>query len=84
MITLNLLGGLRYAIGENILIVNKSQMTISEVLEFLKIKSKNNKIIDSNNILISINGIDSNVLGGNDAMARDGDKLTLVTIVHGG
>ena len=84
LIILNLLGGLKYAIGENILLVNNSEMTVSEVFQFLKMKSKNSNIINSNNILISINGIDANVLGGQNAVVRDGDKVTLVTIVHGG
>jgi molybdopterin converting factor small subunit len=59
-------------------------MTIRDVFELLKNKSKNNKIIDAKNIMISINGIDSSVLGGENAVVMDGDNVTLVTIVHGG
>lgn len=84
MITFSLLGGLRFTIGENILLVDKSQMTINEIFEFLKMKSKNKNIIDPQNVLISINGTDSSVLGGKDAVIKDGDHVTLVTIVHGG
>ena len=84
MIKFNLLGGLRFTIGENILLVNKSQMTINEIFELLQTKSKDKNIIDPTNVLITINGTDSSVLGGKNAVIKDGDQVTLVTIVHGG
>jgi molybdopterin converting factor small subunit len=84
LITFSLLGGLRFIIGENILLVNKSQMTINEIFEFLQTKSKDKNLIDPKNVLITINGTDSSVLGGKNAVIKDGDHVTLVTIVHGG
>lgn len=78
------MGGLRFTIGENILLVNKSQMTINEIFEFLQTKSKDKNLIDPKNVLITINGTDSSVLGGKNAVIKDGDHVTLVTIVHGG
>ena len=78
------MGGLRFTIGENILLVNKSQMTINEIFEFLQTKSRDKNLIDPKNVLITINGTDSSVLGGKNAVIKDGDQVTLVTIVHGG
>lgn len=77
------MGGLIYAIGQNTLTIDKSQSSIKEILDILKNKSKDKKIVD-NNIMISINGIESNVLGGLNALVTEQDKIVAVTIVHGG
>jgi hypothetical protein len=77
------MGGLIYAIGQNTLTIDKSESSIKEILDILKMKSKDKKILD-NNIMISINGIDSNVLGGPYTSVSEQDKIVAVTIVHGG
>lgn len=84
MITLKLLGGMINAIGKNSIVINKSQSTLKEIFEELKNKAKDSKIIDEKNLMISINGVDSSVIGGKDAIIKTGDIVTIVTIVHGG
>jgi hypothetical protein len=44
------MGGLIYAIGQNTLTIDKSQSSIKEILDILKNKSKDKKIVD--NIMI--------------------------------
>ena len=84
MITLKLLGGIKNAIGKNSLVINKSQSTLKEIFEELKNKAKDSKIIDEKNLMISVNGVDSSVIGGKDAIIKTGDIVTIVTIIHGG
>ncbi len=72
------------AIGKNSIVINKSQTTLKEILEELKNKAKDSKIIDEKNLMISVNGVDSSVIGGKDAIIKTGDIVTIVTIVHGG
>lgn len=84
MITLKLLGGMINAIGKNSIVINKSQSTIKEIFEELKNKAKDSKIIDEKNLMISVNGVDSSVIGGKDAIIKTGDIVTIVTIIHGG
>ncbi|HET8856501.1 MAG TPA: MoaD/ThiS family protein [Nitrososphaeraceae archaeon] len=84
MITLKLLGGMINAIGKNSIVINKSQSTLKEIFEELKNKAKDSKIIDEKNLMISVNGVDSSVIGGKDAIIKTGDIVTIVTIVHGG
>lgn len=84
MITLKLLGGIKNAIGKNSLVINKSQSTLKEIFEELKIKAKDSKIVNEKNLMISINGVDSSVIGGKDAIIKTGDIITIVTIIHGG
>lgn len=84
MIRLKLLGGMINAIGKNSIVINKSQSTLKEIFEELKNKAKDSKIIDEKNLMISVNGVDSSVIGGKDAIIKTGDIVTIVTIVHGG
>lgn len=84
MITLKLLGGMINAIGKNSIVINKSQSTLKEIFEELKNKAKDSKIIDEKNLMVSVNGVDSSVIGGKDAIIKTGDIVTIVTIVHGG
>jgi sulfur-carrier protein len=84
LITLKLLGGIKNAIGKNSLVINKSQSTLKEIFEELKIKAKDSKIVNEKNLMISINGVDSSVIGGKDAIIKTGDIITIVTIIHGG
>ena len=84
MITLKLLGGVKKAIGKNSIVIDKSQSNLKEIFQELKNKSKDASIIDEKNLMISVNGVDSSVIGGKDAIIKTGDIITIVTIIHGG
>jgi sulfur-carrier protein len=93
LITINLLGGARKAIGKSSVILEKHSTSIQEVLEFLKENAvatphfpegSRKTTLDYNNILITINGVESTILGGTDTSIQSGDVVTIVTVVHGG
>ncbi len=84
MITLKLLGGVKKAIGKNSIVIDKSQSNLKEIFEELKNKSKDSSIIDEKNLMICVNGVDSSVIGGKEAIIKTGDIITIVTIIHGG
>ena len=84
MITLKLLGGVKKAIGRNSIVIDKSQSNLKEIFEELKNKSTDANIIDEKNLMISVNGVDSSVIGGKEAIIKTGDIITIVTIIHGG
>ncbi|HEX7258973.1 MAG TPA: MoaD/ThiS family protein [Nitrososphaeraceae archaeon] len=84
MITLKLLGGVKKAIGKNSIVIDKSQSNLKEIFEELKNKSTDASIIDEKNLMISVNGVDSSVIGGKEAIIKTGDIITIVTIIHGG
>jgi len=84
LITLKLLGGVKKAIGKNSIVIDKSQSNLKEIFEELKNKSKDSSIIDEKNLMISVNGVDSSVIGGKEAIIKTGDIITIVTIIHGG
>ncbi|HKG89047.1 MAG TPA: MoaD/ThiS family protein [Nitrososphaeraceae archaeon] len=84
MITINLLGGAKKIIGASSLVFYRSTASISEILAFLQENALETKILDSNNLLIAVNGIESSALSGNDTVAKTGDIITIVSVVHGG
>jgi molybdopterin converting factor small subunit len=40
--------------------------------------------LNFSDIIIAVNGVDSTVLGGREAAVKEGDEITVVSIVHGG
>ena len=84
VITLQLLGGVRNSLGKNIMQIDKSILTIREILSLLNNSKQKKNTIDENNLMIALNGVDIEILEGNNTIVRSGDTVTLVTIVHGG
>ena len=84
MITLKLLGGVKFATGKTSIIIDKQQSTIKEIIKEIKNDSKNSKILHEQNLIITVNGVDSSVSGGKNTIIKSGDVVTIVTIIHGG
>ena len=84
MITLKLLGGVKHAIGNNSIIIDKSLSTLQDIIDELQKRSNDKRIVNEKNLLISVNGVESSVIGGKNAIIKTGDIVTVVTVVHGG
>jgi hypothetical protein len=84
LITINLLGGAKKIIGTSSIVFYRPTASISEILAFLQENALEPKILDSTNLLIAVNGIESSALSGNDTVAKTGDIITIVSVVHGG
>jgi sulfur-carrier protein len=84
LITLKLLGGVKFVTGKTSIVIDKPQSTIKEIMEELKNDSRNSKILNEQNLIITVNGVDSSVSGGKDTIIKSGDVITIVTIIHGG
>ncbi len=84
MITLKLLGGVKFAVGKSSVVIDKSQSTVKEIIEELKNEAIEPKILNEKNLMVSVNGIDSSVTGGKETVIKTGDVITIVTIIHGG
>ena len=84
MITLKLLGGVKFVTGKTSIVIDKPQSTIKEIMDELKNDSRNSKILNEQNLIITVNGVDSSVSGGKDTIIKSGDVITIVTIIHGG
>lgn len=85
MITIKLLGGAKKSFGTDLVSVELDNATISDLLEhLLSIKPKNTLEIDTKNILVAINGIDSSALEGPKTVLHSGDVVSIIPIIHGG
>lgn len=78
------MGGIKKTAGRSSLVFNKQIASISEVLTFLKDIVNDPKILDTDNVLVTINGADSSMLSKDENILKTGDSVTIVTIVHGG
>ena len=81
---MKLLGGVKFAVGKNSVVIDKSQSTVKEIIEELKNEALEPKILNEKNLMVSVNGIDSSVTGGKETIIKTGDVITIVTIIHGG
>jgi sulfur-carrier protein len=84
LINIKLLGGIKKTAGRSSLVFYKQIASISEVLTFLKDIVNDPKILDTDNVLVTINGADSSMLSKDENILKTGDSVTIVTIVHGG
>ena len=83
MITLKLLGSIKKYCGKESIIVNEKEIMISSIFSILYQNMSNSKHIDTENLLILINGVDLSI-SGNDKKIKSGDIVTIANLVHGG
>lgn len=84
MIRIRLLGGAKSAIGKSSVLLDRTQASVAEILKFLQATSCEPRLLNLNNLIIAVNGTDSQALDGPETVARAGDTVTIVTVVHGG
>ena len=85
MITVKLFGGAKKIFSTDQIIVNQDNLTIQELLDFLvKNKPENTNDLDTNNLLVAVNGVDSSTLGGFLAKLKTNDIVSIIPIIHGG
>lgn len=84
MIKLELLGGVKKAVGRSSVILEEASLPISEILMLLRRDVKEPGVLTLNNILVAVNGVESSSLDGADTLVETGDTVTIVTVAHGG
>jgi molybdopterin converting factor small subunit len=84
MIKIRLLGGAKKAVGSSSLEFDRVQSTVSDVLVHLQKIAKEPRLLQPGNLIVAVNGVDSQAISGPDTKISDGDTVTVVTVVHGG
>ncbi|HXV45578.1 MAG TPA: KEOPS complex subunit Cgi121 [Nitrososphaera sp.] len=84
MITIRLLGGAKKAVGKPSVDLDRPSASVAEILKFLASISTDARLLQPNNLIVALNGVDSAALKGQNTMAKSGDTVTVVTVVHGG
>ena len=83
MITLKLLGSIKKYCGKESIIVHEKEIMISSIFSILYQNMSNSRLIDTENLLILINGVDLSI-SGNGKKIKSGDIVTIANLVHGG
>lgn len=83
MITLRLLGSIKKYCGKDNIIVNEKEIMISNVYSLLYQNIDSPNLIDRENLLILVNGVDLSICGV-DQKIKSGDIVTIANLIHGG
>lgn len=83
MITLKLLGSIKKYCGKESIIVHEKEIMLSNIFSILYQNMSNSKHIDTENLLILINGVDLSI-SDNGKKIKSGDIITIANLVHGG
>ncbi|MEW5840516.1 MoaD/ThiS family protein [Nitrososphaera sp.] len=84
MIRIRLLGGAKKAVGRPSVELDRPESSVSEILKFLQSSAQEPRLLEPENLIVAVNGVDSQALDGALTVARSGDLVTVVTVVHGG
>ena len=79
------MGGAKKSFSTDKILLEKTNLTITDLLEHLtQIKPIDTLEFDTNNLLVAINGVDSSVLDGYSTSLKDDDVVSIIPIIHGG
>jgi sulfur-carrier protein len=84
LITIKLLGPIRRVYNSDTLSLDKSDLSISNIISHLREGASNPDLIEEKNILIVVNGIQSSLLSKFEPVIKNGDVVTVASLIHGG
>ncbi|KAF6245650.1 KEOPS complex subunit Cgi121 [Nitrosopumilus sp. b2] len=85
MITVKLVGGAKKSFSKEQLEIGKSDITIQELIHLLlQLQSDDSPKLDTENILIAINGADSSAMDGKSTIIKNNDVVSIIPVIHGG
>jgi hypothetical protein len=64
--------------------LDKSDLSISNIISLLREEASNPDLVEEKNIVIAINGIQSSLLPKFERVIKNGDVVTVASLVHGG
>ena len=85
MFTVKFVGGAKKSFPVENLNIDKSDITIQELITLLsELKPGDTPELDTDNVLIAINGADSSAMDGKSTKIKDNDLVSIIPIIHGG
>jgi molybdopterin converting factor small subunit/tRNA threonylcarbamoyladenosine modification (KEOPS) complex Cgi121 subunit len=85
MFTVKFVGGAKKSFPEEELKIDQSNLTIQELINLLlELKPKDTPKLDTDNVLIAINGADSSAMDGTSTMIKENDLVSIIPVIHGG
>ena len=85
MITVKFVGGAKKSFSTEQLLLDKSDISIQELLDLLiELKPVETPFLDTENILIAVNGSDSSAMEGISTLIKNNDIISIIPVIHGG
>lgn len=85
MIMIKLVGGAKKSFLTDELKIDKSDISIQELLDLLlNLKPISAPNLDTENILIAINSVDSSAMDGKTTIIKNNDVVSIIPVIHGG
>ena len=85
MFIVKFLGGAKKSFLDEKITIDKSDISVSELLDLLlDLKPSTTSELDTNNLLIAINGVDCSALEGRKSMIKENDIVSIIPVIHGG
>jgi molybdopterin converting factor small subunit len=83
LITLKLLGSIKKYCGKDSIVINEKEIMLSNIFSVLDQNVNNSNLVDKENLLVLINGVDLSI-SGTDQKIKSGDIVTIANLIHGG
>lgn len=85
MFTVKFVGGAKKSFPMELLKIDKSNVTIQELIALLlELKPLDTPELDTDNVLIAVNGADSSAMDGKLTEIKDNDVVSIIPVIHGG
>ena len=85
MFTVKFVGGAKKSFPVEELKIDQSNLTIQELINLLlELKPTDTPKLDTDNVLIAINGADSSAMDGKSTMIKENDLVSIIPVIHGG
>ena len=85
MFTVKFVGGAKKSFPTEQLKIEQSNLTIQELINLLlKLKPTDTPKLDTDNVLIAINGADSSAMDGKSTIIKENDLVSVIPVIHGG
>ena len=85
MIRVKFLGGARKSFSTDAVTLEHDEIVLEGLLsEILAGKPGGTPDLDTRNILVAVNGVDSSAMDGKNTVIRSGDTVSIIPVIHGG
>ena len=85
MFIVKFLGGAKKSFPKDNLEIDKSDVSIQELIDMLlEINTDDYPNLDTDNVLIAINGSDSSAMDGRSTIIKNNDVVSIIPVIHGG
>ena len=85
MFIVKFVGGAKKSFLTEQLKIDKSDITIQELIDLLlELKPVDLPKLDTDNVLIAINGADSSAMNGKSTIIKNNDLVSIIPVIHGG